>query len=212
MKHLLRCHEPTLPSIHSTGNVEEPLLAIHLAALETRSALIKKTEEGDGNFDFRQLLDQAREGRASMDEKTLSILSPEPEGQAVEVVRSGARPSRSQSSRGRPGFGSSRGQASVPVQGRAALIYRGSDPGEIQFFDFVNIIPRKSGYKVRLHKDQALNGMTTLNVLYERGDASTINEALAYPIYGEAGNETVGSGFVRVGLNERQNRRLSPLV
>lgn len=43
--------------------------------------------------------------------------------------------------------------------------------------------------------------MTTLNVLFEPGDASTINEMLAYPAYELFGNTTVYSGAARVLMN-----------
>lgn len=81
------------------------------------------------------------------------------------------------------------------------IMYRAPDAKEIQFFDHINILPRKSGYKVRLNKDRPLNGMTTLNVLFEPGDASTINEMLAYPAYELFGNTTVYSGAARVLMN-----------
>ncbi len=176
------------------------LFSIHQGALATRRALLEKVENG-GGFDFRELLGEAREGRSSMDEKVLALLEPESQRRENPERVGRGRPGGDRGFRGRPGFGRPTQAVNVPPQGKAALIYRDPEEGGIQFFDFINIISRKSGYKVRLQKDEPLNGMTTLNVLYERGDASTINEAMAYPVYRDVGNATVGSGLVRLLMN-----------
>ncbi len=42
MKHLLRCHEPTLPSIHSTGNVEEPIRSNYEKEYPDQAAALKE--------------------------------------------------------------------------------------------------------------------------------------------------------------------------
>ncbi len=86
----------------------------------------------------------------------------------------------------------------IRPQGRSAFIYTDLESKRPRLFDFVNIVERKSGYKVRLHKDQPLHGMTTLNVLFERDEGTTINETLAYDLYRLAGNATPASGFFRV--------------
>ena len=83
-------------------------------------------------------------------------------------------------------------------QGRSALVYTDADSGETRLFDFINIVPRKSGYKVRLHKDRMIDGMKTINVLFEPDEKTCINEALAYDLYRAAGNATPRAGYLRL--------------
>ncbi|MBT5705472.1 MAG: hypothetical protein HOI66_04055 [Verrucomicrobia bacterium] len=176
------------------------LLAVHRTAARKREALLEQiSREGEG-LDFRELLGQARSGREEMEEASQVALGIEA-SRGPEVAEQG-NPGRSRRGfGGGRGFGRSAAVTIVPAQGQSALVYREPGSSRIQFFDFVNIIPRKSGYKVRFPKDQPLNGATTINVLYERGVASTVNEAMAYPLYQLAGNATVGSGLVRVMMN-----------
>ena len=44
------------------------------------------------------------------------------------------------------------------------------------------------GRKVRFHKDHPLDGMTTINLIYEVRTASSLAEPLAYEVYRKAGN------------------------
>jgi hypothetical protein len=153
--------------------------------------------------DLPSIIGEARNASMSLNEKVRNILG---ETDPQERARRGGGENprgRSQRFRGGPGRGFGRGDVSTPVppQGESALVYQPQVSQEIQFFDHINILPRKSGYKVRLHKDRPLNGMTTLNVLFEPGDASTINEMLAYPTYRLFGNTTVNSGAARVLMN-----------
>ncbi|MEM7386807.1 MAG: CotH kinase family protein, partial [Verrucomicrobiota bacterium] len=83
------------------------------------------------------------------------------------------------------------------AQGRSALIHTAPD-GTCRVYDFVNVSPRKSGYKVKLQKDRPHDGMTTINLLYEPGDRTILNEALAYDLYRAAGNASQRAGYVRL--------------
>ena len=176
------------------------LISSHRDAVNKRAAILKRiTSEGEG-LDFRGLLNQARSGNEELEAATRKALGLVPD-RGVGFAGRGDRGRSRQSFGGNRGFGRFPQSMPVPPQGQSALVYREAGSSEIQFFDFVNIIPRKSGYKVRLPKDQPLNGSTTINVLYERGAASTVNEAMAYPLYQLAGNATVDSGLVRVLMN-----------
>lgn len=169
----------------------------------TREQILADLIKQGSEPDIPSIIGRARNSSMSLNEKVRNILG---EIDQQERTARGDRDNprgRSERFRQGPGRGFGRGNVSTPVppQGESALVYRGHDSNEILFFDHINILPRKSGYKVRLNKDRPLNNMTTLNVLFEPGDASTINEMLAYPTYALFGNTTVHSGAARVLMN-----------
>ena len=172
-------------------------------AFTKREQILADLIEQGTEPDLPSILSEVRNASMSLNEVVRGVMG---EGDPRESVgrNNGQEPrDRGERFRGGPCRGFSRGNVSTPVppQGESALVYRAPDSKEIQFFDHINILPRKSGYKVRLHKDRPFNGMTTLNVLFEPGDASTINEMLAYPTYELLGNVTVDSGATRVLMN-----------
>lgn len=179
------------------------LYQIFSKALNQRQGILDGLVQQKSEPDLPSILAKVRQASTNLNDNVREILGePVPE----EVAdRDGIQERRGREERfGRgPGDRFGRGNVSTPVppQGQSALVYRAEGSDLIQFFDHVNILPRKSGYKVRLHKDNPLNGMTTLNVLFEPGDASTINEMLAYPTYDLFGNVTVNSGATRVLMN-----------
>ena len=100
-------------------------------------------------------------------------------------------------------FGPRDGSDAAPLaaQGPSAIIYTDPEGGQSQVFDFVNVVRRKSGWKVRFHKDRPLTGITTLNLLYEPDEQTILNEALAYELYRLAGNPSYLTGYVRLMIN-----------
>ena len=197
-----------------TPSLVEKLLPVFASAMKQRDSMLAKFAQPDKEPDLPTVFGEARSASEALDEQTRSILgnaSPEPSrpirnetarNEQREEPRGGRERFRGGPGRGfGPGFGSSNNGSPVLPQGEAALVYREPGSDKIQFFDYINILPRKSGNKVRFQKDQPLNDMTTLNVLYEPGHATTINEMLAYPLYEQAGNVTVNSGAVRVLMN-----------
>ncbi len=86
-------------------------------------------------------------------------------------------------------------------QGASAVVYTDPTTGASEVFDFVNVVRRKSGWKVRFHKDKPLLGMTTINVLYEPDEGTILNESLAYELYKAAGNASYLSGYMRLMIN-----------
>ena len=104
--------------------------------------------------------------------------------------------------RGYGGFGRRDApRTALPPQGHSAVVYTNPATGESEVFDFVNVVRRKSGWKVRFHKDKPLLGMTTINLLYEPNEATILNESLAYELYKSAGNASYDSGYMRLMIN-----------
>jgi len=172
-------------------------------ASRQREQIADRLEKQEAEPDLPAILAEVRNASMSLNEKVSGILGdPVLQRRQGRVEREEPR-GGGERFRGWGGRGFGRGNVSIPVppQGQSALVYRAPGAKEVQFFDHINILPRKSGYKVRLNKDRPLNGMTTLNVLFEPGDASTINEMLAYPAYELFGNATVYSGAARVLMN-----------
>ena len=172
-------------------------------AFRQRGQIANRLEKQEAEPDLPAILAEVRNASMSLNERVIGIMGDVvSQGRQGRVEREEPR-GGGERFRGWGGRGFGRGNVSIPVppQGPSALVYRAPGAKEIQFFDHINILPRKSGYKVRLNKDRPLNGMTTLNVLFEPGDASTINEMLAYPSYELFGNATVYSGAARVLMN-----------
>lgn len=94
----------------------------------------------------------------------------------------------------------SRGRPAGPVAGRgnacAVILPPGGGPAEVR--DYIRLAPRQGGWKVRLHRDAAWDGMTTLNVLFEFQPRFVLSEHLSYELYRRAGMPAPKSGHVRV--------------
>lgn len=167
----------------------DKLAEMHKASLEERGKLV----EGD-DIDFREVFGNARDLQGDLSDAIAKVLS---EDQFASAFGRDRR-ERGGDRRGPGGRGASQQGPALRPQGQSAFIYTDPESKQPRLFDFVNITPRKSGHKVRLHKDQPLNGMTTLNILYEGSEGSTLNEALAYELYRQTGNATTEAGFMRV--------------
>ncbi len=162
----------------------------HAAAMESRAQLAEMMRQGR-RPDFQAMMERASEFGETLDEAVQGILS-EPQLDAFERDRP-----PSFAGFGRMGGGRS-SSAKLKPQGGSAFVYTDPQSGETQLFDFVNIRPRKSGHKVRFHKDRPLNGMTTINLLYQGDESTILNKALAYEVYRKIGNATPEAGFMRV--------------
>lgn len=195
----------------------ETLASTHRGYLAKRQEVIGGLLEG-GNIDFRSVMEEGQDLMRDLSDDVERVLSGEDverreRGRADDPRRQGDRGrergdrgdrrgdrgrfGRGFGGRGGGAFPNDGGPALLP-QGRSAFVYIDPKSGEPQLYDFVNITPRKSGHKVRFHKDRPFNGMTTVNVLFESDQGTTINEAFAYDLYRRAGNATVNSGFMRV--------------
>jgi spore coat protein CotH len=76
-----------------------------------------------------------------------------------------------------------------------------AETGAITLFDYLSITPRTGGYKVHFHKDRLLNGMSTINLIFEGNERFLLAEPLAYDVYRRAGNAACRTDFVRVWLD-----------
>src|SRR5262249_55327239 len=90
-----------------------------------------------------------------------------------------------------------------PARGKSAFVWVDAKTGQPKLFDYVNVTPRTGGRKVRFHKDRPLNGMTTINLIYEYMDRFVLAEALAYEVYRKAGNAAPRADFVRTWIDGR---------
>lgn len=107
----------------------------------------------------------------------------------------------------RGGFGGPRGPGgpfgaapSEPGSFRSALVYFDPATSKTSLFDFVQVTGRKGGQKVHLHRDQPLNGMTTVALIFEN-DLGTLVEPLAYEVYRRAGMPVEQCYHVRLWQN-----------
>ena len=104
-----------------------------------------------------------------------------------------------------PGFGGPPGAPgtesnSRPASHRSAFVYYDPASQETELFDFVQISPRKGGQKVRFLKDQTLDGMTAVNLIFE-GETASLVEPFAYEVYRRAGMAAERSWHVRLWAN-----------
>jgi hypothetical protein len=86
-------------------------------------------------------------------------------------------------------------------RGKSAFVYVSPKTRAPELFDFINVTRRKAGCKVRFHKDRPLDGMTTINLIYEYLDRFVVAEALAYEVYRKAGNAAPRADFVRTWID-----------
>lgn len=100
-------------------------------------------------------------------------------------------------------FGGQQNPPPAPVRGRTAFVYVSPKTGEPELFDFVNVTPRTGGRKIRFTKDHALDGMTTINLIFEYMDRFVLAEPLAYEVYRKAGNAAPRTDFVRTFIDGR---------
>jgi hypothetical protein len=96
-----------------------------------------------------------------------------------------------------------RGRSAAAGPGNQAFVFIDPETGDHTVFDFVKVVPRSGGFKVRFHKDQALRGMTTINLLFEYLERFVLAEPLAYELYRRAGNAACLTDFVRLVADDR---------
>lgn len=99
--------------------------------------------------------------------------------------------------------GPRRGRSGQPTDPshNSAFVYFDPANGKVQLFDFIQVTPRNGGRKVRLSSDQMLDGMTTVNLIFEYDDKFVLSEPLAYEVYRRAGMAAEQSFHVRLWIN-----------
>lgn len=91
--------------------------------------------------------------------------------------------------------------ATPPARGKSAFVYVHPRSNKVELFDFINVTPRNGGRKVRFHKDHPLDGMTTINLIFEYMDRFVLAEPLAYEVYRKAGNAACRTDHVRTWVD-----------
>lgn len=92
-----------------------------------------------------------------------------------------------------------------PPRGISAFVYVDQKTGKTTLFDYVNVVPRENnrGYKVHFDKDQTLNGMSVVSIIFEGSERFLLHEALAYDLYRRAGNAACLTDFMRLYVDGR---------
>jgi hypothetical protein len=107
-------------------------------------------------------------------------------------------------------FGGNRPQPMInnnmrPPRGTSAFVHVDNKTRTTAVFDHININERRGGrgYKVHFHKDNALNGMTAISVVFEGNERFLLAEALAYDLYRRAGSPASLTDFLRISVDGR---------
>ena len=88
----------------------------------------------------------------------------------------------------------------APKRERTALIH--VDPsGQPTLIDFVSLLPRSAGYKIHLPKGRKLDGMTSLNLVFEQIDRFALSEPFAFELYRRVGTPAPKSGHARLTID-----------
>jgi len=101
--------------------------------------------------------------------------------------------------RGGPG---GRQAATEPALSRSAFVYFDPAKRKVELFDFVQVTPRNGGQKIHFLKDRVLNGMSTINLIFEN-EVAVLAEPLAYEVYRRVGMAAEQSYHVRLWQNGR---------
>jgi hypothetical protein len=120
------------------------------------------------------------------------------------MERSGPKPPHPAEEEEAPPFRIGRPGPNPPPapRGKSAFVYVSPDTETYQIYDYINVVPRTGGYKVHFHKDQPLNGMTTINLIYEYMPRFVLAEHLAYEVYKRAGVPTEHSEHIRLSIDD----------
>ncbi|HRI11716.1 MAG TPA: CotH kinase family protein, partial [Verrucomicrobiota bacterium] len=95
------------------------------------------------------------------------------------------------------------GQASSePGSFTSAFVYFDPATRKTELFDFVQINGRKGGQKVHFYRDDPLDAMTTIALIFE-GETAALVEPLAYEVYRRAGMPVEQSHYVRLWQDGR---------
>lgn len=85
----------------------------------------------------------------------------------------------------------------------SALIYFPPGASQPLLFDHVQVRPRRGGWKIRFQKDQPLNEMSAVNLVFEFSPRFVLAEALAYEVYRRAGVPAPQSFHARTWIDQR---------
>ena len=104
-------------------------------------------------------------------------------------------------------FGAPRGGGSDsrPPRGTSAFVYVDTKAGKTRLFDHINAPERNGGrgFKIHLHRDDPLDNMTVLSLIWEGSERFLLNEFMAYDVYHRAGNAAPNADFMRLYVDGR---------
>lgn len=107
-------------------------------------------------------------------------------------------------------FGGRRARGGAPVEprlarGASAFVHVDPETRQATLFDYVNVIPRdrERGWKVFFNKDQPLDGISALSVIYEGNERFLLAERMAYDVYRRAGCAAPRADFMRLMVDGR---------
>ncbi|MCF7765398.1 MAG: CotH kinase family protein [Verrucomicrobia bacterium] len=90
----------------------------------------------------------------------------------------------------------------LPARGTSAFVYTDPVSRESKLFDYVHITDRPRGFKIGFRKDNPLNGMTKINLIFEQSERFVPAEYLAYKLYRMAGNAAELSELIRIQMDD----------
>lgn len=88
------------------------------------------------------------------------------------------------------------------ARGRSAVLY-GPPEGPMELFDFVQVRRRNGGLKVHFLRDQRLDEMSTINLIFEGHPRWVLSEHLSYELFRKAGLNIQKSGHARLTVDGR---------
>jgi hypothetical protein len=169
---------------------------VYRNAIQQRDALAKEVPaftgppmgEDDKREEFQAKLEAVG---ADVERKLKEMLTP---GQARQLAAWRARE--------QPGF-MRRGAAKAPkpAQGKSAFVFVDPQSRAPKLFDFVHVTQRSGGHKVHFGKDQPLDGMPVINLVFKMSDRWALTEPLAYELYRRAGLAVCRTDFVRLWID-----------
>lgn len=170
------------------------LTAAAQAVLVTRSGMsnaVALAMKGQG--DRTQLQGQIFELREKVNNDVAALLQPGQQEQFAAWLRD------------RPPTATPRsGAASEAARGGSAFVHVNPTNRQARVFDYITIRPRAAGFKVHLHDHEPLEGMTSVNLIFEYKDRFVLAEHLAYEFYRRAQCPAPASDYLRLNVNGRE--------
>jgi hypothetical protein len=93
-----------------------------------------------------------------------------------------------------------------PPRGLSTFVHHDPVSGKTTLLDYITAAPRSRGYgprgfKLYLNKDQPLDGMTAVNLVFEGSERFLLQEGLAYEVYRRAGVPAPRAEFLRLWVD-----------
>jgi hypothetical protein len=193
--------EPDYLHLATSTNVTSTQLAaareLYRDAIQQRDALIpevrkmmsnqREEDQGEGE----KLQAKAQAIPAALDKKLKQTLTPA-QARQLSAWQMAEQPPFMRHGRSKP---------PEPVVGQCAFVFVDPQTRAPKLFDFVRIPERSGGWKVHFGKDQAWNGMTAIDLIFEASDRWLLAEPLAYDLHRRAGLAACRTDFIRLTVD-----------